>query len=325
MQVAAQYLKLEARLQLACCTRPLDNMPVHLPSSTVLLDGYTAPPLPILSGVRTSVRNSAQRAHSARPDSARDLSDLSLLLAFARCLGAYTQTNDVVLLRLQSGPAQLARVRWDEGQHWDDVLDATVLCPVAADELEGKAWPCVRSSPAASAGASPLELVLLPHALSLSASSVFFNDFTTAVLLRQAVAIAEHAAAHPSTSVHDLSFLPTDLQSRYDHRLEERRYEHIEPPRVVTELTSRIAVSAPNRVAVQFFPSLASSGLECESLTYADLDRQSNQFAHYLLSTGLQKGDRVSVCLQRSLSFYVCLLGVLKCGACYVPVRRYVP
>lgn len=60
-------------------------------------------------------------------------------------------------------------------------------------------------------------------------------------------------------------------------------------------------------------------------LTYAELDRRSDQVAAQLLQTGVQPQQRVVVCLTRSASFVVTVLAVLKVGAVYVPLDPALP
>lgn len=55
-------------------------------------------------------------------------------------------------------------------------------------------------------------------------------------------------------------------------------------------------------------------------LTYAELDQQSNQLAHYLRKQGVKQETLVPICLDRSLAMIVGLLGILKAGGAYVPI-----
>jgi non-ribosomal peptide synthetase component F len=64
---------------------------------------------------------------------------------------------------------------------------------------------------------------------------------------------------------------------------------------------------------------------EGEQLSYAELDRRSNQLAHHLVSRGVSPDSLVAVCLDRSLELFVALLGILKAGAAYLPLDLSYP
>jgi long-chain acyl-CoA synthetase len=65
-------------------------------------------------------------------------------------------------------------------------------------------------------------------------------------------------------------------------------------------------------------PALMEGG---ERMTYAELDEDSNRFAHYLLSSGLQVGDKVAMLSPNSMEFMVAAFGILKAGMVWVPVN----
>ena len=56
------------------------------------------------------------------------------------------------------------------------------------------------------------------------------------------------------------------------------------------------------------------------ALSYGELDRQANQFAHILRQSDVGTGDRIALAFGRSIEMIVALLAVLKAGACYVPL-----
>ncbi|SDG50819.1 amino acid adenylation domain-containing protein [Lentzea fradiae] len=57
-----------------------------------------------------------------------------------------------------------------------------------------------------------------------------------------------------------------------------------------------------------------------ESTTYAELDAAATRVASWLVSAGVEPGDRVGVSLERTPHLVAALLGVLKAGAAYVPL-----
>lgn len=62
-----------------------------------------------------------------------------------------------------------------------------------------------------------------------------------------------------------------------------------------------------------------------EQLTYAQLQQQSSQLANWLLQSGVQKGQKIGICVDRSPTMLVAVLGVLKAGAAYVPMDSQYP
>ncbi|KEI98771.1 hypothetical protein N496_03990 [Clostridium botulinum A2B3 87] len=59
---------------------------------------------------------------------------------------------------------------------------------------------------------------------------------------------------------------------------------------------------------------------ENSSCTYKQLDDYSNKIAHYLIKSGAQIGDRIAICMNRSIDMVASILAVLKTGGIYVPV-----
>src|SRR5438477_11169043 len=59
---------------------------------------------------------------------------------------------------------------------------------------------------------------------------------------------------------------------------------------------------------------------EGQQLTYQELNRRSNQLAHYLRKREVGPEVLVALCVERSLDMIVGLLGILKAGGAYVPL-----
>ena len=62
-----------------------------------------------------------------------------------------------------------------------------------------------------------------------------------------------------------------------------------------------------------------------QHLTYAELNQQANQLAHYLISLGIGPDRLVGVCMERCLEMSVALLAILKAGGAYVPLDPAFP
>ncbi|WP_198299772.1 non-ribosomal peptide synthetase [Tumebacillus avium] len=94
--------------------------------------------------------------------------------------------------------------------------------------------------------------------------------------------------------------------------------QHAGYPRTSTihRLVEEQAVRTPDRIAVVCGE---------ESLTYAELNVRANRLAHALREQGVQRGDLVSVMLERSPLIFVAFLGILKAGGAYLPLDPEYP
>ncbi|MCF6436731.1 condensation domain-containing protein [Pseudoalteromonas sp. MMG022] len=61
------------------------------------------------------------------------------------------------------------------------------------------------------------------------------------------------------------------------------------------------------------------------AITYSQLVEQVESQAHLLMEKGLQSGDKVGVVFSPSTDLIVCVLAVLRLGACYVPIEPHYP
>ena len=61
------------------------------------------------------------------------------------------------------------------------------------------------------------------------------------------------------------------------------------------------------------------------SITYRDLEVSSNQVAAYFLANNIKGNDVIAVAMDRSIKLVVCLLGIIKAGAGYLPIDPNLP
>jgi amino acid adenylation domain-containing protein len=87
-------------------------------------------------------------------------------------------------------------------------------------------------------------------------------------------------------------------------------------PRTIHETFAEIARRDPAATALSDADS---------ELSYGELDARSAAVAGALRELGVQAGDRVGVCLERTAELVVTLLGVLRAGASYVPMDPAYP
>jgi amino acid adenylation domain-containing protein len=62
-----------------------------------------------------------------------------------------------------------------------------------------------------------------------------------------------------------------------------------------------------------------------KDITYKKLKDESDKLAHLLQTSGVNQGDIVGLCLNRSIEMVIALLGIIKSGAAYLPLDPFFP
>lgn len=87
-------------------------------------------------------------------------------------------------------------------------------------------------------------------------------------------------------------------------------------PKLVHQLFENFSISNPTDIA------LTCGGI---SYTYKELNEWANTISRNLLSEGIGSGKRVAILIDPSAAMIASVLGVLKCGAAYVPLDNKQP
>jgi amino acid adenylation domain-containing protein len=151
--------------------------------------------------------------------------------------------------------------------------------------------------------------------LALEFASDLFDPGTIDRMLTHAATLLTAALENPHERV---SALPLMSAAERQQILVEWNMTEADTPRdcCIHHLIEGHASQTPSTTAVTY---------ERDSLTYAELDSRANQLAHHLIGLGVQPGDRVALCVDRSMEMIVGMLGILKAGAAYVPLDPAYP
>jgi len=95
--------------------------------------------------------------------------------------------------------------------------------------------------------------------------------------------------------------------------------------RALPQLPAGPRIEDAVRAQARRHPNAIALCYQRKRLSYRELDQRANRAAHALQAAGVGAGDRVGVCLERSLDLVVMLLAVLKTGAAYVPMDAGYP
>ena len=72
--------------------------------------------------------------------------------------------------------------------------------------------------------------------------------------------------------------------------------------------------------AVEKTPDAIALTFNGEHLSYQDLNRKANQYAHFLVAEGVCQHEVVAICADRNVELIVSIIAVLKIGAAFVPL-----
>lgn len=159
----------------------------------------------------------------------------------------------------------------------------------------------------------PLTAIVIPGPellIRISYDRERFEADTISRMVGHFQTLLETIASNPERDVRDLSLLTA---AEKQHLLSTWTANHCQyaPKQCLHELFERQVLKSPDAVAVEF---------ESEQLTYRELNVRANQLGHQLRSLGVGPERLVGICVERSLSMMVGLLGILKAGGAYVPL-----
>ncbi|WP_033403883.1 non-ribosomal peptide synthetase [Paenibacillus fonticola] len=151
--------------------------------------------------------------------------------------------------------------------------------------------------------------------LELSYATALFEKGTIERLAEHLYRILETVAAKSDVCLFEIELLS---ESERHEQLQLSNSMELRPD-LDTTLAARFAVQTelhPDRIAV------------CDikkSLTYSELDRTTNQWAHKLREYGVKRDTIVAVMAEPGIEMIVGIISVLKAGGAYLPLDPYYP
>lgn len=166
----------------------------------------------------------------------------------------------------------------------------------------------------------PLAIVIRPGTeltFSCHYSRRLYDQKDVERLLRQLRIVLEQIVRDPYVCISDISLLTGDerqqLLEEYGWRGPAREFPREQH---IGALVAGHAERRPQAIALH---------TEEGDFSYADLNRQANQWAHYLTKQGVTPGARVGLCLEQPADLVAASLGVLKSGGVLVGLEPHEP
>ncbi|MEI2581572.1 non-ribosomal peptide synthetase [Scytonema sp. PRP1] len=154
-------------------------------------------------------------------------------------------------------------------------------------------------------------------------STDLFDDSTINRMLKHFQTLLESIVAHPEQRITDLPFLS---EAERHQLLVEWNNTRVDYPqdRCVHQLFEQQVEQTPDALALVFEDVETFHGTSLH-LSYQELNKRSNQLAHYLQKLGVGEEVLVGLCVERSVDMVIGILGILKAGGAYVPLDPTYP
>ncbi len=151
--------------------------------------------------------------------------------------------------------------------------------------------------------------------LDFICNSYWLDTHVALDLPKRFVSFLGNLVRSSASSGASVSMLTSEERERVVEHWNRTELTHAEAPLFHAAVSKR-AVHAPEAIALDF---------DGTTLTYAELDRRSNQLAHHLRGLGTGAGSLVGLYLERGFDSIIGLLAVLKAGAAYLPLDADLP
>ena len=150
---------------------------------------------------------------------------------------------------------------------------------------------------------------------ALEYSSILLNRSKVESLLDNYLVLLENIVQNITSKIEEISFLTEYEYKKVTEDWNASSYVKLEEETFL-ELFTGICRENPNACAIETVD---------RKIQYNELNKKSDLIAHYLNSRGIGKGDFVGVCMERGIEIVTAILGILKCGAAYIPIDPIYP
>ncbi len=143
-------------------------------------------------------------------------------------------------------------------------------------------------------------------------NSDIFTQATIERLNRCFVTLLGNIVCAPQSGIMSLPMMSAEDEQGLSALLP---YQEVEKRECIHHLFTQRAAAAGDKVAL-----IGKCQSQESCLSYAQLDKQSDQLAQHLIEQGVKPGERLGLCFDRSPQMVVAMLAIFKSGAAYVPL-----
>ncbi len=154
---------------------------------------------------------------------------------------------------------------------------------------------------------------------SFEYSTQLFKEETIARFAGFFKAVISQVTRDPRVNISDIEILSEEERARILNDFNNTAADY---PRdnTIHELFTYQAKRTPDRIVVVARETRERFSVRPVCLTYRELDEQSGRLACFLMEKGVQEDSIVGIMMKRSMDLIIGIIGILKCGAAYLPI-----
>ena len=160
-----------------------------------------------------------------------------------------------------------------------------------------------------------LEIKPKTHTINIEYCTDLFKKQTIDKLFEHYMNVIECIVNDKNIKIKDIDIISEEEKHKilYEFNHTECKYPK---NKTISELFEEQVKRTPNNIAIVF---------EDKKITYKELNERANQLANYLRMKEIKQNDIIGIMLPRSFELLISMLGVLKSGACYIPIDPTYP
>lgn len=161
-----------------------------------------------------------------------------------------------------------------------------------------------------------LEIKPKMHTISIEYCTTLFKKSTIERILNHYMNAIESVMENINVKIKDINIISEEEKNKILYDFNNTKLEYPDE-KIIAELFEEQVEKTPNNIAVVWGE---------HKITYSELNEKANQVATYLRNEkNIKPNDMVGVMLPRNIELISTLIGVLKSGACYIPIDPSYP
>ena len=160
-----------------------------------------------------------------------------------------------------------------------------------------------------------LEIKPTTNTVNIEYRTDLFKQETIDNLFNHYINLLTSILGNINQKISDISILSEQEKNKILCDFNDTYFEY-DKSKTISQLFEEQVEKTPNNIALVF---------ENKKLTYKELNEKANQLANYLRIRDIKPNDIIGIMLPRSLELLIAIIGVLKSGACYIPIDPTFP